>query len=56
MLNLFCKLNSKNTTRKIKKQNSFNFSKIILVFLISLSFLMVTGNVFGEVITINQTE
>jgi len=54
MLNLFCKLNSKNTKRKIKKQNSFNFSKIILVFLISLSFLMVTGNVFGEVILDKQ--
>jgi len=25
MLNLFYKLNSKNTTRKIKKQNSFIF-------------------------------
>ena len=54
MLNLFCKLNSKNTTRKIKKQNSFNFSKIILVFLISLSFLIVTGNAFGEVILDKQ--
>ena len=54
MLNLFCKLNSKNTKRKIKKQNSFNFSKIILVFLISLSFLIVTGNAFGEVILDKQ--
>jgi len=54
MLNLFCKLNSKNTTRKIKNQNVFNFSKIILVFLISLSFLIVTGNVFGEAILDKQ--
>lgn len=54
MLNLFYKLNSNNTTRKIKNQNGFNFYKIILVFLISLSFLTVTGNVFGEVILDKQ--
>lgn len=54
MLNLFCKLNFQNTTRQIKKQNSFNFSKIILVFLISLSFLIVTGNAFSEVILDKQ--
>src|SRR5665648_1235833 len=50
MLNLFHKLNFKN----IRRQNSFNFSKIILVFLISLSFLIVTGNAFGEVILDKQ--
>ena len=50
MLNLFYKLNFKN----IKRQNSFNLLKIILVFLISLSFLTVTGNVFGEVILDKQ--
>jgi len=50
MLNLFHKLNFKN----IRRQNSFNLSKIILVFLISLSFLTVTGNVFGEVILDKQ--
>ena len=54
MLNLFHKLNFKNTTRQIKKQNNFNFSKIILVFLISLSFLIVTGNAFSEVILDKQ--
>jgi len=50
MLNIFYKLNFKN----IRRQNSFNFSKIILVFLISLSFLIVTGNAFSEVILDKQ--
>jgi len=54
MLILFYKLNFKNTTRKIKKQNSFNFSKIILVFLISITFFACAGNAFGEVILTKQ--
>jgi len=54
MLNLFCKLNFRNATRQTKNQNRFNFSKIILLFLISLSFLIVTGNVFSEVILDKQ--
>ncbi|MCK5768497.1 MAG: DUF3160 domain-containing protein [Candidatus Atribacteria bacterium] len=54
MLNIFCKLNFRNAVRQTKNQNGFDFSKIILVFLIFLSFLIVTGNVFGEVILDKQ--
>jgi hypothetical protein len=50
MLNLFYKLNFKN----IKRQNSFNLLKIILVFLISITFFTCTGNAFGEVILTKQ--
>ncbi len=46
MSNLFCKLNFKN----IKKQNSINLLKIILVFLISIAFFTCAGNVLGGVI------
>lgn len=54
MLNLFCKLNFGSAARQLKNPNGFNLSKIILVFLISLSFLIVTGNVFSEVILDKQ--
>ena len=50
MLNLFYKLNFKN----IKRQNSFNLLKIILVFLISITFFTCAGNAFGEVILTKQ--
>ena len=50
MLNLFYKLNFKN----IKKQNSINLLKIILVFLISITFFTCAGNAFGEVILTKQ--
>ncbi|MBA7523599.1 hypothetical protein ES705_15726 [subsurface metagenome] len=50
MLNLFCKINFKN----IRRQSSFNLLKIILVFLISITFFTCTGNVFGEVILTKQ--
>ncbi|GAJ18707.1 unnamed protein product, partial [marine sediment metagenome] len=50
MLNLFNKLNLKN----IRRQNSFNLLKIILVFLISITFFTCTGNAFGEVILTKQ--
>ncbi len=50
MLNLFYKLNLKN----IRRQNSFNLLKIILVVLISITFFACTGNAFGEVILTKQ--
>ncbi|GAI93069.1 unnamed protein product [marine sediment metagenome] len=50
MLNLFYELNFKN----IRRQNSFNFLKIILVFLISITFFTSAGNAFGEVILTKQ--
>ncbi len=46
MLNLFYKLNFKN----IKRQNSFNLLKIILVFLISITFFTCAGNALSGVI------
>ena len=46
MSNLFCKLNFKN----IKRQNSINLLKVILVFLISIAFFACAGNVLGGVI------
>jgi len=46
MLNFFYKLNFKN----IKRQNSFNLLKIILVFLISITFFTYAGNALGGVI------
>ncbi|MGB2782535.1 MAG: DUF3160 domain-containing protein [Atribacterota bacterium] len=54
MLNLFCKLNSKNTTKQIKKQNGFNLLRLIFVFSISFTFLTVTANAFSEVILDKQ--
>jgi hypothetical protein len=50
MLNLFYKLNFKN----IRKQNSFNLLKIILVVLISIAFFACVGNAFGEVTLTKQ--
>jgi len=50
MLNLFYKLNFKN----IKRQNRFNLLKIILVFLISITFFICAGNAFGGVILTKQ--
>jgi len=50
MLNLFYKLNLKN----IRRQNSFNLLKIILVFLISITFFTCASNAFGEVILTKQ--
>jgi len=50
MLNLFCKLNLKN----IKRQNSFNLLKIILIVLISIAFFAFVGNAFGEVTLTKQ--
>ncbi|MBA7497932.1 hypothetical protein ES704_00666 [subsurface metagenome] len=50
MLNLFYKLNFKN----IRRQNSFNLLKIILVFLISITFFTCAGNAFGEVVLTKQ--
>jgi len=50
MLNLFYKLNFKN----IRRQNSFNLLKIILVVLISIAFFACTGNAFGEVTLTKQ--
>jgi len=50
MLNLFYKLNLKN----IKRQNSFNLLKIILVFLVSITFFACAGNTFSEVILTKQ--
>jgi len=50
MLNLFYKLDFKN----IRRQNSFNLLKIILVFLISITFFTCTCNAFGEVILTKQ--
>ncbi|GAJ09515.1 unnamed protein product, partial [marine sediment metagenome] len=50
MLNLFYKLNFKN----IRRQNSFNLLKIILVFLISITFFAGADNAFGEVILTKQ--
>jgi len=38
----------------MKRQNSFNLSKIILVFLISITFFACTGNAFGEVLLTKQ--
>ena len=50
MLNLFYKLNFKN----IRRQNSFNLLKIILVVLISIAFFAFTSNAFGEITLIKQ--
>lgn len=50
MLNLSYKLNFKN----VKRQNSFNLLKIILVFLISITFFTCAGNAFGDVILTKQ--
>jgi len=50
MLNLFYKLNLKN----IRRQNSFNLLKIILVVLISIAFFAFAGNTFGEVTLTKQ--
>ncbi|GAH30888.1 unnamed protein product, partial [marine sediment metagenome] len=50
MLNLFYKLNFKD----IRRQNSFNLLKIILVVLISITFFACTGNAFGEVTLTKQ--
>ncbi|MCJ7656374.1 MAG: DUF3160 domain-containing protein, partial [Candidatus Atribacteria bacterium] len=50
MLNLFCKFNFKN----IKRQNSFNLLKIILVFLISIAFFACSGNALSGVIPTKQ--
>jgi hypothetical protein len=50
MLNLFYKLNLKN----IRRQSNFNLLKIILVFLIFITFFTCTGNAFGEVTLTKQ--
>jgi len=50
MLDSFYKLNFKN----IRRQNSLNLSKIILIILISITFFACTGNAFGEVILTKQ--
>jgi len=50
MLDLFHKLNFIN----IRRQNSFNLLKIILVVLISIAFFTCTGNAFGEVTLTKQ--
>ena len=50
MLNLFYKLNFKN----VKRQNSFNLLKIILVFLISITFFACADNTLGGVILTKQ--
>ena len=50
MLNLFYRLDFID----IRRQNSFNLLKIILVFLISIAFFAFVGNAFGEVTLTKQ--